>query len=82
MTLQLRLTAFRARYEAKAPHDALEIMHRATDDLRRSGILERVVQPGHPAPDFMLPDTDGRLVSTRDLRAHGPVVVTFYRGKW
>jgi cytochrome oxidase Cu insertion factor (SCO1/SenC/PrrC family) len=34
------------------------------------------------APDFALPDQDGRTVALADLRAHGPVVVVFYRGHW
>ncbi len=53
-----------------------------TDELRRSGILARVLKPGDPAPEFALPNADGRLVSSRDLLARGPLVATFYRGKW
>jgi hypothetical protein len=34
------------------------------------------------APEFSLPDQDGHTVALADLRAHGPVVVVFYRGHW
>ena len=34
------------------------------------------------APEFSLPDQDGRTIALADLRAHGPVVVVFYRGHW
>ena len=39
MQLQERLDAFKKSFEAKAPKDALEIMHRATEKLPKSGIL-------------------------------------------
>jgi hypothetical protein len=37
---------------------------------------------GDKAPDFSLPNPDGRLVALGDYTAHGPVVVIFYRGFW
>jgi thioredoxin-dependent peroxiredoxin len=36
-----------------------------------------VIEPGDPAPDFTLPDQDGREVKLSDLRG-APVVVYFY----
>jgi peroxiredoxin len=37
---------------------------------------------GRKAPDFTLPDPEGKPVSLADLLEQGPVVVTFYRGSW
>jgi len=54
MALQEKLDKLKAGFEAKAPKDALEIMHRATDDLRNSGILQGVLKSGDTAPDFEL----------------------------
>ncbi|MFT6927123.1 MAG: peroxiredoxin [Psychromonas sp.] len=34
------------------------------------------------APDFELPDPQGTVISSLDLLAKGPLVVTFYRGSW
>ena len=34
------------------------------------------------APDFKLKDQDGNLVSLRELKKKGPVVIVFYRGNW
>jgi uncharacterized membrane protein YgcG len=34
------------------------------------------------APDFTLPDHLGRPVSLAERRAHGPVLLVFYRGHW
>ena len=38
------------------------------------------LSPGDPAPDFTLPDADGRAVSLADFRGKKPVVLVFYRG--
>ncbi len=36
-----------------------------------------MIEPGQPAPDFELPDQDGRTVRLSDLRGR-PVVLYFY----
>jgi peroxiredoxin len=33
-------------------------------------------------PAFVLPDTEGGLVASGELLAHGPLVVCFFRGGW
>ncbi|MFC7337465.1 peroxiredoxin-like family protein [Haloferula chungangensis] len=40
------------------------------------------VSVGRMAPQFTLPDARGKLISLKELRAKGPLVVTFYRGGW
>jgi len=82
MSLQEKLDAYKADFEKKLPPEKLAIMHRATDDLRRSGLADHVLKPGAPAPDFVLPNIHGENVSSADLRKTGPLVVTFYRGVW
>jgi peroxiredoxin len=57
-------------------------MHRATDELIASGAARRALKAGDRAPEFVLQDANGREVSSRDLLAKGPLVVTFYRGVW
>ncbi|MHC4471946.1 MAG: hypothetical protein ACYTDY_18300 [Planctomycetota bacterium] len=82
MSLADKLDAIRAGFEKQAPPEALEVIHRATDDLRESGILERALGVGAQAPEFELRDTTGALVLSRDLLGRGPLVLTFFRGKW
>ena len=82
MGLQERLTRLKNGFEAQAPKEVVEIMHRATDDLERSGILERTVKVGDQAPDFSLKNAEGQEFSLKDLLSHSPVVLSFYRGKW
>lgn len=35
-----------------------------------------------PAPDFTLPDEEGRPVRLADLLDRGPILLLFYRGDW
>jgi len=82
MKLQEKLDAYKAEFEKKTPPDKLAIMHRATEDLRKSGILDRVIKVGERMPEFVLPNVRGEKVSSAELLRRGPLVVTFYRGVW
>jgi peroxiredoxin len=57
-------------------------MERSIEELRASGIMQRVARVGQVAPDFTLPNAAGASVRLTDLRARGPVVLSFYRGRW
>jgi peroxiredoxin len=50
--------------------------------LRKTNIASHALKVGDSAPDFLLPDAHGRLVSSEQLRRDGPLVVSFYRGGW
>ena len=87
MALQDRLNAFKADFEAgrfplKPTKEALETMHRATDQLIASAQAQRAKKAGDRAPEFVLADPDGEPVSMRELLAKGPLVISFYRGVW
>ncbi len=82
MKLQEKLDATKKNFEKQAPSESLETMHRATNDLRTSGIMDRAVKVGDKAPDFALKNTSGQQVSLHQLLAKGPVVLSFYRGRW
>lgn len=40
--------------------------------------MAKIVAPGETAPDFTLPDQDGKSTSLHDLWKSGPVVLYFY----
>lgn len=82
MSLQDRLNALRASFEATQPKQTLDIMHGATEALRRSGILTRTLKVGDPAPEFVLPNAAEQAVASRILLDRGPLVISFYRGRW
>jgi len=82
MSLADKLAATRAASATRIPPDKAAIMDRATDDLRRSGIMDRIVRVGGTAPAFSLASYDGSRVASADLLAKGPLVLSFFRGSW
>ena len=82
MSLAQKLDAMRNSFETRIPADKGAIMHRATEDLRRSGILDRIVKVGAKMPAFALANQDGRRISSDDVLARGPMVLSFFRGSW
>lgn len=87
MSLQEKLDAFKADFEAgKPPYNVsasvIEVMHRATAELIASGAAEKALKAGDKAPSFTLNDPDGNPVSSNELLAKGPLIISFYRGVW
>jgi peroxiredoxin len=87
MTLQTKLNAFKTDFEAgkppyNVPPSVIATMHRATAELIASGAATRALKAGDTAPSFTLNDPEGHPVSSADLLAKGPLVVSFYRGVW
>ena len=82
MSLKDELKALREKAEAKRRPEIVATMHRAVDELRASGAPGRVLKVGDAMPHFALPAGDERIVDSRALLAKGPLVVTFYRGRW
>ncbi len=82
MSLQDKLNIMRAQFEESAPKDALSVMHRVTDELKKSKIMDRVLKQGDLAPTFLLTDHTRQEVSSAALLKKGPLVVSFYRGVW
>jgi len=82
MSLQQKLDAQKKEIETSASKEALEVMHRATEDLTKSGIINRIIKKGDKAPDFMLNDVNGNAVNLKERLSGGPVVLGFYRGRW
>ena len=85
--LQDRLDEFKKAFESgappyNAPHEAIETMHRATAELMASGIEDRALKVGDPAPSFTLFNQDHVQVSSADFLRQGPLVVSFFRGHW
>ncbi len=80
--LKEKLEAIKAAGKTRIPAEVQGVMQRAVDDLRASGALDRVVKAGARAPEFSLPNTEGKPVALSALLAKGPVVLSFFRGRW
>src|SRR5215472_9876458 len=82
MTLEQSLATIRQASSKRLSPDNQAIMHRANDDLRASGILDRMIRVGNPLPAFALQNAYGREVRSSDLLAEGPLVLPVFRGSW
>jgi len=60
----------------------LTIMRRVTADQRASGFQARMPKAGQPGPAFTLANQDGEDVSSAARVARGPLVISFFRGRW
>jgi hypothetical protein len=70
--LQSHLDEFKKAFESGAPpynvpHEAIEIMHRATTELKTSGLANQALKVGDRAPQFSLFNQDHVQVNSRDL---------------
>jgi len=82
MGLQQQLDAFKAEFARTAPVGRPALYEAKIEELRASFALEHATRTGDQAPDFTLPDPQGRDVSLGTLLEAGPAIVTFYRGGW
>jgi hypothetical protein len=82
MSLEEKLAAIREMASTRIPPEVRAVMHKSTEDLRASGIMSRVARVEAVAPDFTLPNMAGQPVTLARLLARGPVVLSFYRGRW
>jgi hypothetical protein len=85
--LQSRLDEFKKAFESGAPpfrvpHEAIETMHRATAELKASGLEDMALKVGDPAPQFSLFNHEHVQVHSAELLRQGPLVVSFFRGHW
>jgi peroxiredoxin len=82
MTLKKELQQQLATFKQRASSELAETLQAGVDELAESGIAERAVKEGERAPDFELPNVQGKSVSLSALLERGPVVLAFYRGGW
>lgn len=57
-------------------------MHRATAELKASGLESAALKVGDRAPGFSLFNQDQVKVDSAELLRRGPLVVAFFRGHW
>jgi peroxiredoxin len=80
--LQDRLDEITSQTRTLVQPERLLLSERAISELLATGIEDRLLKPGMQAPEFTLADVNGKLVRSSDLLALGPLVVSFFRGRW
>jgi peroxiredoxin len=64
------------------PADVQAIHDRTIAMLKAQGFAARTLSVGAKAPSFILPDQNGKRVSSSNLLAKGRLVLLFIRGRW
>ena len=64
------------------PAAALEVHARVIAELRAQGLAAKSLAMGARAPEFSLPDQNGKTVSSIELLSRGRLVICFIRGRW
>jgi peroxiredoxin len=64
------------------PAETQAIHARAIAELKRQRFADNIFSVGTEAPEFELPDQNGKNVSLSELLAKGKLVVCFIRGRW
>jgi peroxiredoxin len=81
--LQAQLDHITTQTRALVQPERLAVTDNAVHDLFATGIEDRILPVGAAAPSFALPDaTTGKLIRSEHLLALGPLIVTFFRGRW
>ncbi len=70
------------RSKSKVPQAARMTMVEATEELRKSGIIDKALKTGDQYIDFTLVNVNGKKVTLSEKLKNGPIILTFYRGGW
>ena len=81
-TLAPTLDRIREAGVAKRDPSITQTLRCGVADLEASGILDGVVKAGDPAPLFARPNLDHETVRLARVLRSGPVVISFFRGRW
>lgn len=80
--LVTELENFRAAMASKIPAEVATVMRSAGQKIAETGAGKNAPKIEDIAPDFVLPDAQGKSLRLSDLYSVGPVVLVFYRGGW
>jgi peroxiredoxin len=64
------------------PAETQGIHAQAVAELKQRQLAAGILPVGAKAPDFELPDHDGKLLTSTSLLAKGRLVLSFIRGRW
>ncbi len=81
-SLNERLRHLYVRMLSEIPSEDRTTVVTFLEKLAASTVATKAVKAGDTAPDFTLPDGNGRDVSLSEMLRRGPLVLNFFRGGW
>ncbi|MEK6266287.1 MAG: AhpC/TSA family protein [Clostridium sp.] len=82
MDLKFELTKVNENFMKVAPKDIIDLFKRQAEKLAHKEIEKTALKLGDKLPDFELENSIGEKINSYDLLSNGPLVISFYRGKW
>jgi hypothetical protein len=82
MSLNEQLNDLKQQLGQEIPQAILEEIGQFLQGLAQAGIVNSSCQAGDKVPSFTLPNVAGEMISSVDILAKGPMVLSFYRGIW
>ncbi|MBK5241354.1 peroxiredoxin-like family protein [Clostridium sp.] len=82
MDLKFELAKVNENFMKVAPKDIIDLFKRQAEKLAHKEIEKTALKPGDKLPDFELENSIGEKINSYDLLSNGPLVISFYRGKW
>lgn len=80
--LNQKIRATIAQFRQALPAELSALIEQGAGEISALDVIERARKVGDVAPDFALSNQRGEQKRLRDYLAHGPLVLTFYRGVW
>ncbi|PTB62290.1 AhpC-TSA-domain-containing protein [Trichoderma citrinoviride] len=81
-TLAAQLDNLADGVKQNAPAPIAATIGESIANLKKTFDHSAVIKPGTPLPSFKLPNALGKDITSEELLAKGPILITFYRGDW
>lgn len=81
-TLAAQLSNVLENFKKNAPAPVQKTIYTAKTEFEAFYDRSAAIQVGDDLPDFRLVNALGKEVTSTELLAQGPVLITFYRGEW
>ena len=82
MSLAEQLERLRTGAAKRVPQEQRAVMSAVTEAMRNSDILDGAPKVGDMLPAFSLNNVHDQEISSADLLARGPLILTVFRGVW
>ncbi|WP_347216418.1 peroxiredoxin-like family protein [Chryseobacterium sp.] len=81
-TLAKQMEYLNQELSSQLPQEILEAFGKSIEDLKSKKIEENSIQVGDQMPEFLLPNTLGKMISSEEVLKNGKMILAFYRGSW
>lgn len=82
MSLANRLKQAKREWRSRLTPELADALETLTNRLSASHLTAEGLKAHDAIPEFALPNSEGQIVSSRELLERGPLVLNYFRGDW